>query len=231
MPHAPLFQLDRDLWVVDRPQSFFGLELGTRMSVVRLRSGRLWLHSPVALDPQLRAELDALGLVAFAVAPNRLHHLYAGGVKQSYPQSRLWVAPGLETKRSDLAIESVLGDDAPEPWRGEIDQVFSRGRPFENEVVFFHRATRTLMVCDLAFHIGPSAPAPTRLLMRALRAYRRLGPTALDRFLVRDFAAARESLERILAWDFDRVVVTHGDVVETGGKEKLRAGYGWLLRR
>jgi hypothetical protein len=183
----------------------------------------------VALDPELRRQLDALGRVRFAVAPNRLHHLYAGGVAQAYPGTRLWVAPGLERKRPDLMFEGVLTDEAPEEWRGEVEQTFFRGRPYENEVVFFHRASRTLVLCDLAFNFGPGAAAPTRLLMKLIRSYGRLGPSTLDPLLIRDRRAARESLERILAWDFDRVIVSHGDVLESGGHEILRRGYSWLL--
>jgi len=199
------------------------------MSVVRLAGDRLLLHSPVNLDADLRRQLDAIGDVCFAVAPSRLHHLYAGEVVKAYPRVRLWVAPGLERKRPDLVIESVLGDEAPEAWRGEVDQVFCRGRPFENEVAFFHRASRTLLLCDLAFNFGASAATSTRLAMKLLRSYGRLGPTKLDPLLIRDRPAARASLERILEWDFDRVIVAHGDICESGGKEALRASYAWLL--
>jgi hypothetical protein len=218
-----------DLWVVDRAQTFYGLPVGTRMTVIRLSNGRLLLHSPVALDEPLREQLDALGPVSFVVAPNRVHHLYAGDVKRVYPDARLWVAPGLERKRPDLAFEAILGDEAPAEWRGEVDQAFFRGRPYENEVAFFHRASRTLLLCDLAFNFGPSSPAPTRLLMKLLRSYGRLAPSKLDPFLIRDRRAAQESLRRILAWDFDRIVVAHGDVLESGGHETLRTGYSWLL--
>jgi len=220
-----------DLWTVLRPQTFYGLPVGTHMNVIRLGGGRLLLHSPVALDAGLRAELDALGRVSYVVAPNRVHHLYAGDVVRAYPGARLWGAPGLERKRPDLVFEAILGDEAPEEWRGDVDQVFFRGRPYENEVVFFHRASRTLLLCDLAFHFGPSDAWPTRVLMKLLRSYGRLGPSTLDPLLIRDRRAARESLERILAFDFDRVVVAHGDVLETGGHEILRQGYAWLLRR
>jgi hypothetical protein len=226
---APLRLLGTELWVAERPQRFYGLEVGTRMCVIRLASGSLVLHSPVALDPALRRELDALGPVRFLIAPNRVHHLYAGAAVSAYPGSRLWVAPGLARKRPDLGFAEVLGDEAPPAWRGELDQVFFRGRPYENEVVFFHRASRTLLLCDLAFNFGPSAAAATRLLMKLLRSYGRFGPSTLDPLLIRDRKAARDSLERILAWDFDRIVVAHGDVLESGGREALRSGYGWLL--
>lgn len=199
------------------------------MTVIRLPGERLLLHSPVALDPGLRSSLDSIGRVRYAVAPNRLHHLYAGEVAEAYPDARLWVAPGLERKRPDLAFVAVLGDEAPEEWRDELSQAFFRGRPYENEVAFFHLRSRTLLLCDLAFNFGPSAAAPTRLLMKLLRSYERFGPSRLDPLLIRDREAARRSLERILAWDFDRVVVAHGDVLERGGREALRSGYAWLL--
>jgi hypothetical protein len=229
--HPPLKPLAQDIWVAERPQTFYGLSVGTRMTVIRLSGGRLLLHSPVALDPALRAELDALGRVRYAVAPNRVHHLYAGDVAKAYPEARLWVGPGLELKRPDLVYVALLGDEPPEEWREEVGQVFFRGRPYENEVTFFHRASRTLILCDLAFNFGPSAPLTTRLWMRLIRSYGRFGPSKLDPLLIRDRDAARESLERILAWDFDRVVVAHGDVLESGGREALRDGYAWLLAR
>lgn len=224
-----LRQLARDIWVVDRSQRFYGLEVGTRMTVLRLADGSLLLHSPVALDAGLRRELDAIGRVCFAVAPNRVHHLYAGKVAEAYPEARLWVGPGLERKRPDLVFDGVLGDEAPAEWKNQVDQLLFRGRPYENEVVFFHRASRTLILCDLAFNFGPRAAAPTRLLMRLLRSYGRFGPSKLDPLLIRDRRAARHSLERILGWDFDRVVVAHGDVLESGGRAALRQGYSWLL--
>jgi hypothetical protein len=199
------------------------------MTVIRLASGRLLLHSPLPLDAALRAELDSLGPVSYVVAPNRVHHLYAGDVAKSYPEARLWIAPGLERKRPDLSYVGILDDEAPPEWRGQLDQAFFRGRPYENEVAFLHRATRSLIICDLAFNFGPTAPLTTRILMSAIFSYGRFGPTKLDPLLIRDRAAARRSLERILAWDFDRVVLPHGDVLERGGNALLREGYAWLL--
>ena len=223
-----LRRLADDVWVTERPQRFFGLPVGARMTVIRLSGGRLLLHSPLPLDAALRVELDALGRVACAVAPNRLHHLYAGDVVRTYPEARLWVAPGLPEKRPDLVHAGVLGDEAPVEWRGELEQAFFRGRPYENEVAFFHPATRTLILCDLAFNFGPRDAWPTRVLMSLLRSYGKLGPSKLDPLLIRDRAAARASLDRILAWDFDRVIVAHGDVQESGGYALMRDGYAWL---
>ncbi len=128
-----------------------------------------------------------------------------------------------------LASATILTDEAPAEWSREVDQLYFRGRPMENEVVFLHRPSRTLVMCDLAFNFGPNVPLITRLTMSVLGGYGRFRPTRLDPLLIRDRRAARESLERMLAWDFDRIVIAHGEVLESGGREALRHGYAWLL--
>ena len=224
-----LRKLAEDLWVVEKPQRFLGLEVGSRMTVIRLADRNLFLHSPVELDLELRKELDAIGAVRYVVAPNRFHHLYAGKVALAYPEARLWIARGVGEKRPDLKLAEILTDEAPAEWSREVDQLYFRGRPFENEVVFLHRPSRTLVMCDLAFNFGPNVPLITRLTMSVLGGYGRFRPSRLDPLLIRDRRAARESLEHMLAWDFDRIVIAHGEVLERGGQEALRAGYAWLL--
>ncbi len=221
-------QLHSDLWVTDSPLRFLGLEVGTRMTVVRLPGPKLLLHSPIAAAPDLVRDVKALGPVAYIVAPNRLHHLFVGEWQRTCPDALLYVAPGLDTKRADLAIAGVLGDEPEPDWQSVVDQVLVGGFPF-NEVVFFHRPSATLIATDLAFNVGSSSPPLTRLAFRLGGTYGRLSPTLLERLLVRDRAAFRHSLERILEWPFDRVVVAHGEVPEKGGREELVRGYSWLL--
>ena len=120
-------QLHSDLWITDSSLRFLGLEVGARMTVVRLPGPKLLLHSPIAAAPDLVREVKALGHVAYIVAPNRLHHLFVGEWQRACPDALLYVAPGLDTKRADLAIEGVLGDE-PEPgWKGAVDQVLLGG--------------------------------------------------------------------------------------------------------
>lgn len=219
----------KDLWVDEAPLRFLGAEIGTRMSVIRLGDGGLWLHSPVALSDPLRAALDAIGPVRFVVAPNRMHHLHVGDYASAYPEAELHGAPGLADKRPDLAFDFVLGDAAPPGWAGQIEQVAFGGMPIANEIDFYHRASRTLLVSDIAFHIGAEAPPLTRLGFRLLRAYGRFGPSLTERLLlIRDRAAARASLDRILAWDFERAIVCHGSVVEHDARAQLEQNYAWL---
>ena len=222
-------QLHSDLWITDSPLRFLGLEVGARMTIVRLPGGELLLHSPIAATDDLVREVKALGPVAYLVAPNLFHHLFVGEWKQAWPDAAIYVCPGLDAKRADLSIAGVL-TDTPEPgWQDVLDQVVIRGFPFANEVVFFHRPSATLIVSDLAFNIGPNAAPLTRFAFRLGGSYGRVSPTPLERLLVKDRTAFRHSLEQILEWPFERVVVAHGEVSEKDGREELVRGYSWLL--
>lgn len=222
-------QLDSDVWYADAPLRFLGLEVGARMTVVRLPGSELLLHSPIEATDELVREVEALGRVRSLVAPNRLHHLYVESWQRACPDAELFVAPGLEEKRSDLKITGVLRDAPEAGWAETIDQVVVRGFPFANEVVFFHRPSRTLIATDLAFNVGASSPPLTRFFFKLSRAYGRLTPTLVERLLIRDPASFRQSLERILQWPFERVIVAHGEVSESGGREELVRGYDWIL--
>lgn len=224
-------ELAPGLWIADVPLRFFGLELGARMTVVRLAGGELLLHSPVAAGAELVGEVAALGRVAHLVAPNRFHHLFVGDWQKRFPEAAIHVAPGLERKRADLAIGSRLGAVPDPAWADVLDQVPLAGIPATNEVAFFHRPSATLIASDLAFQIGPESPALTRAAFRAMGAYGCLCPTPLERLLIRDRNAFRASLERILAWPIERVVVAHGGVCEHEGRARLARGYAWILGR
>jgi hypothetical protein len=218
-----------ELWVVERPLRFRGIEVGRRMTIVRLGNGTLWVHSPAELSPELREALAQLGGVRFVVPASSMHgHLFMEQYRAAYPDVELFCAPGLDRKRNDLAFDGSL-EDAPDPrWREDLDQASVLGHRFVTEIVFLHRPTRTLIVGDLVFAIGENAPAAMRAFARAAHRYRRISPTPMFRFGLRDKAAARRSLERILAWDFDRIVLGHGELVETGGRDALRSAYEWL---
>lgn len=216
------------LWLAAMPFRFGGVEIGARMTVARLQNGDLWLHSPIDLTPALRRELDALGLVRFVVAPNKYHYLSLPEYASAYPEARLFAAPGLIESQKDVRFEGELSDQTPLEWRDEIEQMVFKGSLMAQEVVFFHRASRTLVLTDLSVNLRGRRPPLTRLLARLLDV-RRLAPSRFYRLLMRDKVAARASVERILEWDFDRVVVSHGDIVSHGGKRAMQRAFSWLL--
>jgi hypothetical protein len=119
---AALEALAPNLWVAARPLKLIVGNVGTRMTVIRLADGTLFLHSPVQLDTDTRAALDAVGPVRWVVAPNKVHHLFVADYLTAYTDARAYGAPGLAEKRKDLRFEAVLSDQGPAAWRDEIDQ-------------------------------------------------------------------------------------------------------------
>src|SRR5439155_18165991 len=123
----------------------------------------------------------------------------------------------------------ILDDTAPAGWAGQIDQLLRQGAPIMSEVVFLHRKSRTLVVSDTAHNFHDDVGGGTKVVFSLLGGWRGFRTTIADRMVTRDRAAACASLERMLAWDFDRIVVCHGQVLPSGGKEALARAYGWLL--
>jgi len=216
-----------DVWALARPQSFLGLQLGTRMTVVRLSDGGLFVHSPVASDDALRGALDDLGPVRHIVAPNLYHHLHAGPFAAAYPDAHLHGAPGLAKKREDLQFASLLGAEPDPGWAADLHQVPIRGSLF-GETVFFHKRSRTLVVTDLVENFSHSHHWPTRTFLRMTGVYGRPGAARQHRLAYRDKAAGRVALDRVLAWDFERILPCHGDPITLDATAVLRDSFAWL---
>lgn len=214
------------LWTTHRPQRFWGVETGTRMTLARLPDGGLFVHCPVALDPATRAAVDALGEVRAVASSSLFHHLYAGDWMKAYPQARFFPCPGLERKRADLTWGPTLGDAPDALWAEVLDQASFTAR-FEREVVFLHRASRTLVCADAMLNLSQHPSRATRAVAALMR-NTAPGKGYLERVAVTDYKLGRRQVDRILEWDFDRVVLAHGGLVERDGREVLREAYRWL---
>jgi len=224
-----LRQIDTGIWTVEAPQRFLGAEVGTRMTVIRLTDGSLFVHSPIHLDDEIRAGLDSIGPVGHVVAPNRFHHLHAADYPRNYPEAKLYAAPGLENKRRDLHFDAILSDEAPAVWRGQIDQLVFRGFSPLNETVFLHHPSRTVLITDLLFNVTHTDSAWTRFVMTLDGGFG--GPAVARTFRLPMRIRKRtvlDSVARILKWDFDRMTVAHGDVIERNAKTVLQDAYSFL---
>jgi hypothetical protein len=212
------------LWTLDVPHRVLGLDLGARMTVVRDGAGRLVLVSPIAIDEATAGELHALGQVACVVAPSLMHYRFVPGVRERYPDARVLAAPGLAAKRPALPIDAEL-DAAEVPG---LRQHLVAGMPGLNEVAFLHPPSRTLILTDLLFNFPTAEGWLLRTYLRLGRAYGGPAQTLLLRAMVKDRAALARSRDELLAWDFDRIVVAHGEVLEHGGPQALRQALAWV---
>jgi hypothetical protein len=224
-----LHELHAGLWEFNAPMAVLGLPLGHRMTVARLSDGSLWLHSPVAYSAELAAELARLGPVGHIVAPNYMHDTYLETWLPRYPGVRFHAPRTFHKVFSAFPTTDVLGETPAPAWADLFAQHVVQGAPRLHEVVFLHRPSRTLIVADLAFNLGHDAlPWLSRVLLRLNGCYDCFTPSRTFKLIIRDRAALRASIDRILEWDFDRIVVSHGQNIETGGKDALRTAFAFL---
>jgi hypothetical protein len=202
------------------------------MSVIQIAGGGVILHSPTRMDAELSEEIRHLGPVAAVIAPSWWHDLYLAETVRAFPGAALYAAPTLVKWSRSLPYTDVLTDSPPSLWESDMDQHHVEGIGlFLDEAVFHHRPSRSIIVADLLFNIDQNDAWLTRVLAGIV-----IGPYPGCRFarLYRPFILNRRrfraSIERILEWDFNRIIVGHGAIVESEGKDVFRAAFRWLLK-
>jgi hypothetical protein len=84
MPNLEEFA--ENLWMIDgSPIRNFGIPLPTRMIVMKLTNGPLWVNSPVSTPTKELDRIKALGPVRYLVAPTQLHLWRLEECQDSFP--------------------------------------------------------------------------------------------------------------------------------------------------
>ena len=224
-----LTEFGREIWISDGPETAVaGFRYPTRMAVVRLADGSLFVWSPIPLCEGLRSAVDALGPVRHIVAPNSLHHLFLAEWRDAYPTAKLHAAPGLRKKRPDIAFDTELGNTSY--WGTEIDQVAMQGNLITTEIVFFHAKSGTVLFTDLLQQIPADLLSGWRAVIARLALMTGPEPSVPRKFRIAftNRRAARNALERILAWPAEKVLIAHGTPVEKDAQAFLRRAFRWL---
>ncbi len=237
--YEPLYTLkpvDSDIWVADGGWiRFYGIPFPTRMTVIRLADGGLWVHSPIANCNGLADAVATLGPVRHLIAPNWIHYAWVPDWQTRFSETTTWGSPGVvdraRSRGFSLSLDSVLNDQAPSAWVSQIEQrLADSGR--HREVVFFHRSSRTLVLTDLIENFEPDKmPWWARPLLK-------MGHVCHpDGRMPRDMAASfrrkgdhlKDLVETLIAWDPERVILAHGHWYDRDGTAELRRAFREVL--
>jgi Domain of unknown function (DUF4336) len=220
------------IWLIEYPVRFAGMNISARTTLLRLQDGRLFVHSPCPLSGALQRQIAVIGRVAFVIAPGNYHTLYASAWRDAYSDAQLWFCPGAESKSASGPVH-VLSDEAPDAWRSEIEQVVLRGTRFMWEVLFFDRRSRTLIITDLIENYGDDCAPDSRLLRmwwRLFGMWNRPQPAPEYQFGWREKSVARACLTRALAWDFERIVLAHGKLIDHDARAVAQRAWRQVLQ-
>lgn len=221
-------QIAADIWAHEKDVDLaLGLNMPGRATIMRLPDGRLVIHSPLPIDDATAKQIDALGEVRFLVAPNALHWMYLKAAKERWKDARVLASPVLAKKLGSFPFESLPETGRIEGMEGiRIERI--QGAPDIQEHVFLHEASRSLVVGDLLFNIQECRSFWMRLFLRLGGTWKKTAQSMLWKRLVKDRAAAARSASDILSWDFERLIVAHGDVVEDDARGRARKALAWM---
>lgn len=235
-PLNTLKSVDEDLWIVDGPEiRFYGLPFTTRMTLVRLGSGDIFVHSPIQPTPELIDAVSALGPVRHLISPNWIHYAFVGDWAARFPEAHAWASPNVRERAAnnhvDVAFDADLAATPDAAWAEDIDQTIVGGSALHQEAVFFHKRSRTLILTDLIENFERSK---LRWWMRPIAALVGVlapkGKAPIDmRLSFRDKPALQASVAQMLDWAPERIILAHGKWIEENGTEELRRAFAWAL--
>jgi hypothetical protein len=231
-----LREFTKNLWIVDGPKvRDMGIMFTTRMAVIKLSDGSVWINSPVPVSFETLQRITALGPVRYLVTATPRHVWRLDGAHTLFPEAQLWVPrPTLFTlKKGRLPITGILGDALNPAWAGDLDQLAFKGSPSIEEVFFLHKESRTVILDDLIqTHPLVKGKPLLNTLIRLEGVSAPHGGVGLDiQLTFTDRNLARQSLEKLLAWDFDRLIIAHGDCIEKDARPFVERAFAWLAHK
>lgn len=231
-----LHEFGKNLWIADGPLvRDMGLLFPTRLTVAKLSSGDLWLSSPVPVSSETLGHITEKGPVRYLVAGTPRHVWRLSEWHKLFPEAELWgPKPSPFTlRKGHLRLTGILGDTPPAAWATDFDQLPFKGNPLIEEVLFLHKPSGTLILDDLIQNVPPLEGRPLRNAVFRLAgvAYPEGGVPRDGRLTFVHRGLARGSLEKVLSWNFDKLILAHGACIEKDAKPFVERAFSWLSLR
>jgi hypothetical protein len=217
---AKLKSVAADVWMISYPLMMLGVDLQRNVTILRLASGKLIIHSTAPFTPVDIAAIHKLGEPAWLLDVLLRHDTFSEQGAKAFPSARYLVPAGFDA--AGIITEHLI--PPPAAWEGEVEVLPVEGAPSFSEIVMFHRPSRTLIVGDLVFNFSGGNGLWTEFFLTIGSVGGKHDPGMSRPFknAIEDAQAFAGSVGRILEWDFDRLIVGHGKLIHTGAKERLR---------
>jgi hypothetical protein len=233
MGHLAEYVRDQ-IWLLEYPVRFGGMDLFGRTTIIKLESGDLIIHDPCKISNSVKRQIDEIGSVKYIIAPGYYHHLFVTDFQQNYPNAETFLCAGLERKRPDIKFEWILGNKPDHRWEDTVDQVMVHGTKYIWEVAFFHKPSKTLILVDLLENIGDDYKHEAGVLLRfwwkvIFKMWN--NPKAAPEYQMGwgNKEIVKMALNKVIGWDAERVIIAHGENIEEQVGETLARAWKRVL--
>jgi len=215
----PTQQSKDPLFISHYPLQLLGAQLGRNVTIFRLSSGSLVIHSTAPFTEEDKIEIKKLGEVAAIVDVTKFHDTFAKIGISAFPDVPYFAPVGFPQKEK-LNPRNI--EEGKEIWGDELIWIPLEGVPSLNEWACFHPVSKTLVVADLVFNCKPfDFRGKLFFTLAGIRGWP--GNCRLFRLCIRDRKKFEKSIRRVLSFEFERVVVAHGRPIEKGAKAVFRS--------
>eukprot|EP00562_Extubocellulus_spinifer_P005785 CAMPEP_0178515210 /NCGR_PEP_ID=MMETSP0696-20121128/24435_1 /TAXON_ID=265572 /ORGANISM="Extubocellulus spinifer, Strain CCMP396" /LENGTH=234 /DNA_ID=CAMNT_0020145357 /DNA_START=180 /DNA_END=884 /DNA_ORIENTATION=+ len=232
----PLLQkFEENVYTCPYPIHYAGCRFNARMTVLRLSDGNLALHSPCDISPALKEEIERLGQVSYVIAPGNYHYFHVAQCKAIFPSAQVYLSPGLEKKQPKLLeLDARVLNDKDDSIDKDVQHIFLAGNRIINEIAFYHSPSKTLVLTDSIEYIGDDTPGTNwvlRMWWFIMRMWNKPKPAPEYQmgWICRNKQESRECMNRILGWDFEKVIIAHGDNITSNGRTVVRQAWSSVL--
>ncbi|TFK41494.1 hypothetical protein BDQ12DRAFT_678086 [Crucibulum laeve] len=227
-----------EIWTFSRPFVRFGfLPWGGRSTAVKLSNG-VWVLASTPLTEDTKTTIDKLGPVKWIMGADAIHHLFLAEYKKAYPEAKvIGVEPLFAKKQAEgLELDGAYGKDSPETTYGFEDEIkacyFSGFK--SKDVAWFHVASKTLIQADLLFNLPGTEQYSKVKKSPKIPIIGKFDPWgSIHKRFVWGQGADKEAMRRdakiVAGWDFERIIMCHGDVIEKDGKKAWSTAYSKYL--
>lgn len=208
------------LFTTMRPLSLLGVPFGRRMVILE-KEGQLMLQSPFIPQPEILEQIQQLGEVTAIVVPTIFHDTFLQEVIQTFPKANYYTVAGAEKHLRDQVSNHPIHALADSHWNDILTPLPLAGMPKVNECLFYHQPSKSLLVSDLFFNIENLDGSWLNLFARMMGFADSPSPSRLFKAMIKDKVAFSNSLEEIAQLDFDQILTSHFNTVNTGGKRVI----------
>ena len=194
-----------------------GMAFPARSTLIQQQDdGKVFVISPGPFDEETFKEIEALGERIILVSPNMMHHMFIQQSFERWPKVEIYGNPNLWKLKKQPWLKPYIKDikGIHEVLNINIKAMYVRGNAFLSETVFYDSRRKTLVVTDLVFNMDNTVGFLAGLTLRMAGVYNKLGQSRVVKFSTKNKMSYKTSIEKILEFDFERIIPAHGAIIE-----------------